>query len=50
MVIFGLLMIVGIIANWGRVSGEVAESSGLMSSKPQQEQVIQNTADEDIDN
>ncbi len=50
MVIFGLLMIVGIIANWGRVSGEVADAFGRLFSKPEQEQVIQDTADENSDN
>lgn len=50
MVIFGLLMIIGIIVQWGRVSGEITDAFGRLFSEPQQEQVIQDATNENSDN
>ncbi len=57
MVIFGLLMVVGIIVRWGAISAEVADAFERLFSKPQQEQVdpaaqpaTNGATDENIDN
>ena len=56
MVIFGLLMIIGIIVRWSAISGEIADAFSRLFSQPQQEQVEQaaqpttnGTTDESID-
>jgi hypothetical protein len=54
MVIFGILMIAGIIIRWNYVSGEITDAFGRLFSEPQQEHVEQSdvngTIHENTDN